>query len=129
MKSIFFFVLMAFLIQLPVLANNSNSNLEAENPVQLISHISQYARVQGKVHNIETPNKTNIVLLNFGNSFDTCFSAKIYDNTLPFFVMAGIDDPAEFFKEKNVQVEGIIRISNGKPELIIESPNQIKIVN
>lgn len=129
MRKIFLLTLTALLIQIPAFANDSSSNLEANNPVQLISHISQYARVQGKIHNTDASDKTNVILLNFGDSFNTCFSAKIYDNAIPFFVMAGIDNPAEFFKEKNVEVEGIIRISNGKPELIIESPNQIKIVN
>lgn len=129
MRKVFLLSIIAFLTQAPVFASDSGYNIEAANPVQLISHVSQYARVHGQIKNIDVSDKSNVILLNFGDSFSTCFSAKIYDNAIPFFVMAGIDNPAEFFNNKNVEVEGIIRISNGKPELILESPNQIKILN
>jgi len=53
----------------------------------------------------------------------------IYDENLSSFIAAGINDPCEYFKNKTVTIEGIVRISNGKPEMIINSPDQIKIVN
>lgn len=128
MKKILFILTALLIAQISAFASSSTS-LEASNPVQLISHISQYSRIQGTVDNIDVTDKTNVILLNFGNSYNTCFSAKIYDDAVPFFVMAGIDQPAEFYKNKKVELEGVIRVSNGKPEMVIDSPSQIKIVN
>ena len=104
-------------------------NIEAGNPVQLICHASQHVRVVGTISNINIYDKSQVIYLNFGKSFNTSLSAVIYNETIPSFINAGIDEPTEYYKNKKVAIEGIIRISNGKPELIINSPNQIKILN
>ncbi|EKE04501.1 MAG: hypothetical protein ACD_20C00057G0014 [uncultured bacterium] len=121
-------ILALLIVQSPVFAAN-NLALEAENLVQLICNISQYTRIQGTISNVETSEKYKVISLNFGQNFNTSLSAIIYNDIIPAFVSAGIDDPAEYFKNKTVMLEGIIRISNGKPEIIIDSPSQIKIID
>ncbi|MCK7470085.1 MAG: hypothetical protein MZU95_04205 [Desulfomicrobium escambiense] len=107
----------------------SNLDLEAGNIAQLMTNISQYARIQGKISNVEVSDKFNVTCLNFGDNYNTSLSAFIYKDSLIAFAMAGIDEPAEFFKDKNVIIEGIIRVNNGKPEVILDSPSQIKVLN
>jgi DNA/RNA endonuclease YhcR with UshA esterase domain len=125
---IYLSVIFALLIQLPGFSFN-NLDLQAENLVQLISHTSQYVRVTGTISSIDISEKSKIIFINFGKNYNTSFSAMIHDEDMSSFIAAGIDDPSEYFKNKTVSVEGIVRISNGKPEMIINSPDQIKIVN
>lgn len=128
MKRLFLASFLALLIQIPTTAIN-NPDLEAGNPVQLISHSSQYARITGTVSNVDVSERSKVIFLNFGKNYNTSFSAMIYDNSVPSFVMAGINEPDKYFKNKTVAMEGIIRISNGKPEMVIDSPDQIKIID
>ncbi|MFH0702194.1 MAG: hypothetical protein V2B14_01475 [bacterium] len=123
----FLFILILLLISNPVFAAG-NLNLKAENPVQLISHASQYAIIKGTISNIDIVDKSRSIFLNFGENFNTSFSAIIYGDAVSSFIMAGINEPAEYFKDKTVVLKGIIRISDGKPEIVINSPNQIKII-
>jgi len=128
MEKLFLGVILAALAQFSAFAS-SNLDLEANNFVQLVSHSSQYARITGTVFNIDVSEKSKIIFLNFGRNYNTSFSAMIYDNVIPVFAMAGIDDPVQYYKNKKVSLEGIIRISNGKPEMVIDSPDQIKVLN
>ncbi len=120
-------LLALLLIQLPAFSSN-NLDLEAGNPAQLLYHTSQYARVKGTVVNTDITDRSKVIFLNFGKSYNTCLSAVIYDENIPSFISAGINEPSEFYKNKTVSMEGIIRISNGKPEIIIDSPSQIKVI-
>ena len=104
------------------------TTINADNFVQLISHTSQYTRIKGKIHNSEVIDKSNVTFLNFGKNFNTSLSVLIYNTDIPAFIDVGIDEPDKYFKNKKVIIEGIVRISNGKPEVIINSPNQIKII-
>ena len=107
---------------------STSTAINADNFIQLISHTSQYARIEGKIHNSEVIGKSNVTFLNFGKNFNTSLSVLIYNTDIPAFIDAGIDEPDKYFKNKKVIIEGIVRISNGKPEVIINSPNQIKII-
>lgn len=104
-------------------------DLEAENIAQIICHTSQYTRVVGTISDIEISDRYKVISLNFGKNYNTSLSAIIYNDAIPAFINAGIEDPAVYYKDKTVLLEGIVRISSGKPEIIIESPSQIKIVN
>lgn len=121
-------VVLALIIQLPGFSLN-NQDLQAENLIQLISHTSQYVRVTGIISSIDLSEKSKVIFINFGKNYNTSFSAMIYDENFSSFVSAGIDDPCQYFKNKKVSIEGVVRISNGKPEIIIDSPGQIKIIN
>ncbi|OGI23088.1 MAG: hypothetical protein A2287_01290 [Candidatus Melainabacteria bacterium RIFOXYA12_FULL_32_12] len=124
----FCLILALLLVHTPVFGAN-NLSLEAENLVQLICNISQYSRVTGTISSIDISEKYRVISLNFGKNFNTSLSAVIYNDVIPSFILAGIEDPAEYFKNKTVLLEGIIRVSNGKPEIIIDSPSQIKIID
>lgn len=107
----------------------NNLSIKAENLVDVISHASQYARIEGKISNCEITEKSKVIFLNFGRNFNTSLSAVIYNTDIPSFIEAGINEPDKYFKNKNVVVEGIVRISDGKPEVVINTPSQIKVVN
>lgn len=127
-SSIILTILMALCLQSSAISI-SNTVIKADNFVQLISSTSQYARIEGKIRECEITDNSKVIFLNFGKNFNTSLSALIYNIDMPAFIDAGIGEPDKYFKDKNVVVEGIIRISNGKPEVVINSPEQIKIID
>lgn len=117
-----------FLPSASLLGVTSIASINANNFVQIISNTSQYVRIEGKIRNSEITDNSKVIFLNFGNNFNTSLSAVIYNMDIPAFIDAGINEPEKYFKNKKVVVEGIIRICNGKPEIIVNSPDQIKII-
>ncbi len=120
--------ILALLIQTPMFGAVNNTIINANNFVKLISNTSQYVRIQGKIYNSEITDKSKVIFLNFGKNFNTSLSAVIYDINVPSFIDAGINEPGKYFNNKKVVIEGVIRISDGKPEILISSPNQIKVI-
>lgn len=104
-----------------------NLEIPAENTVKILSEASQYARISGKIVSTDKDNKSKVIFLNFGSNYETSLTALIYQDAFHSFETQGIFEPAEYFKSKDVIIEGIIRVSNGKPEIIIENPAQIKL--
>ncbi len=113
---------------LPLTAVGSITSISANNFIRIISHASQYVRVEGEIRDSQVTGNSKVIFLNFGKNFNTSLSAIIYNPDISAFIDAGIDEPDSYFKNKKVVVEGIVRICNGKPEIIINSPNQIKII-
>jgi len=117
-----------FLFQKPLSEAMTIKGISADNFIKLISSTSQYVRIEGKILNAEITDNSKVIFLNFGSNFNTSLSALIYNVDIPAFIDAGIDQPDKYFNDKKVIIEGIIRISGGKPEVVINSPNQIKII-
>ncbi|MCX6815749.1 MAG: hypothetical protein NT120_02770 [Candidatus Aenigmarchaeota archaeon] len=86
------------------------------------SYLGDYKTVQGVVIDVFVSN-TNTVFLNFGRPYpDHCFTAVIFAS-----------DKSKFgnvysYKGKTVQVSGSVESYQGKSEIVLENPSQIKIV-
>lgn len=121
---------LSMLLNLPVLAflNHEKLNLNAENLVQIVNSMSKHVKITGTVCSSKITDNSKVIFLNFGNNFNTSLSAVIYDFDFHSFIDAGIQEPEIYFKNKKVVLDGIIRINNGKPEIVINSPKQIKIL-
>lgn len=118
---------MIFVIQVAGAMANTVSEFKAGNYVDLISNVSNYAVVTGVVSNSKVNNKE--IYLNFGKNFNTSFSVIIDKDTLADFSASGINDPVSFYKNKNLAIEGVISLCNGKPQVVIKHPSQIKVIN
>jgi hypothetical protein len=69
-------------------------------------------------------NEKKVTYINFGNPYpDNTFTAVIFEKDLPNFKY----NPAEYLKDKNVCITGIVKIYRGKPEIIITDEEQLKI--
>ena len=84
-------------------------------------HVGEYACVIGKVDNIYTSSKGNN-FLNFCPNYKTCpFSAIIFSSdTHKFSNIKG-------YEGKTVDITGLIKTYQGRAEIIINDPTQIKI--
>ena len=66
------------------------------------------------------------VFLNFGPDYTTDFTAFIPRNDLWYFQKEGIDDPADYYRGKTVEVTGTIHEKNG-PSITVGHPGQIYV--
>jgi hypothetical protein len=56
------------------------------------------------------------------------FAVFIPNIALALFKKAGIEDPGEYYKGKSIVATGNVEMSQGRPQLRVESPTQIKVV-
>ena len=62
--------------------------------------------------------------INFGNPYPkTTFTVVIFEGDLPNFK----NTPSVYLKDKNVCITGKVKIYKGKPEMIINKEEQIKV--
>ncbi|RME14661.1 MAG: hypothetical protein D6799_06860 [Bacteroidetes bacterium] len=89
------------------------------------AHIGKHAIVQGKVVSTYRSAKGNI-FLNFEQPYpNQCFTAVIFSNALQNF---GGHFNEKQFAGKIVQVSGFIKQYKGKPEIIVNYPEQLSIL-
>jgi DNA/RNA endonuclease YhcR with UshA esterase domain len=56
------------------------------------------------------------------------FTIFIPRDALPAFRKANIDDPAEYYKGKTIQVTGTVSLYRGQVEIKVDDPAQIKVI-
>lgn len=100
----------------------SNSEEIIIKDTEAKNYVGENVTVTGKIAAVVKRPKVNY--LNFGKNYpNQTFTAVIFP-----------DDADEFgdlneFKGKEVEVSGVISLYNGKPQIILKSKNQIKIID
>ena len=91
-------------------------------PAEAAQHVGKEVIVQGKVEQIVTTiNLTTHV--NFGGRYpDQLFTGKIFKAQQGLF--AGV----KAFEGKLAQVQGVVRVYRGKPEIGLDEPSQLRLV-
>ncbi|MEZ5944265.1 MAG: hypothetical protein R3C18_22980 [Planctomycetaceae bacterium] len=56
------------------------------------------------------------------------FTVVIFSKALKKFAERDIENPAEFYANKNLRVTGEIGLRQGSPQMIVEYPGQIEVV-
>jgi DNA/RNA endonuclease YhcR with UshA esterase domain len=85
-------------------------------------YAGQTATVAGQV--VDTYNSGKVVFLNFDADFRNTFKVAIFPDAWPLFPAA----PEDYYKDKTVQVTGEIKMYQNAPEIVVDHPDQIKIV-
>jgi micrococcal nuclease len=66
---------------------------------------------------------TNTVFLNLHDPYQGYFYAVIFASDLKSFPFK----PEEFYRGKEVRINGLIKLYQGSPEIIVEDPSQIEV--
>ena len=90
---------------------------------QAAKHVGEFATVEGTV--VETRNTGKACFLNFHPDWQHSFTAVIFASRFDRFP----SKPEEHYRGRKVRVTGYIKEYEGKPEIILESPKQIEMVN
>lgn len=85
------------------------------------NYYGQIATVEGEV--VNTYNSGKACFLNFHKNWRQYFTVVIFSSDFHNFPSA----PEVYYKNKKVEVTGLIKEYKGKPEIIVKSPSQIKI--
>ncbi len=70
-------------------------------------------------------NSGKACFLNFHRNFTRYMSLTIFENALKRFPF----QPQKYYLNKTVRVKGKIKTYEGRPEIVVESPKQIEVVN
>jgi hypothetical protein len=87
-------------------------------------HIGDTVTISDKIYSTKLIENTNMVLLDMGGS---------HPDQLLTIVIKGEDrskfdnKPEEYYKGRNVRVTGILIDYKGKPEIIVSSPQNLKV--
>jgi micrococcal nuclease len=85
-------------------------------------YYNQYVIVEGTI--VKTYNSGIVCFLNFHTNYDY-FTAVIFASAFPEFAV-----PPEFlYSGKTVHIIGIILEYKGSPEIIVKTPDQIRILD
>jgi len=80
--------------------------------------------VEGKVVDTHRDLKSNTVFLNFEKAYpNQCFTGVIFSSHLYKFVQ----NPEDYYLGKIIRIMGEVKDYRGRPEIILETPNQIEI--
>lgn len=85
-------------------------------------YYGQEKTVEGTI--VATRNTGKACFLNFSEDWKTDFTAVIFASDLGKFPA----NPETYYKGKKVKVTGNVQEYQGKPEIIVKRPGQIKIV-
>jgi len=85
-------------------------------------YYGQVVTIEGRV--VATYNSGKVVFLNFHQDYSTSFKAVIFPAAWDKFP----EPPAELFLDKLVRVTGLVKEYEGAPEIIVEEPAQIEII-
>ena len=106
----------------PRLCINWDSNLPVISWSDADDYYNQYVIVEGTI--VDTYNSGIVCFLNFHPDYQY-FTAVIFACDIPGF--AG--PPDTYYLGKKVQIIGIIKQYRGSPEIIVKTPDQIKIIS
>jgi micrococcal nuclease len=99
-----------------------DTNLPVITWAEADNYYNQYVIIEGTI--VDTYNSGIVCFLNFHTDYQYC-TAVIFACDLPGF--AG--PPDIYYLGRKVQVIGIIKQYRGSPEIIVKTPEQIKILN
>ncbi|MFB0535794.1 MAG: OB-fold nucleic acid binding domain-containing protein [Anaerolineae bacterium] len=85
-------------------------------------YYGQIVTVEGTV--VGTYNSGKVVFLNFDKDYENTFKVVIFPDDWPKFP----EPPEELFLGKKVRVKGLVKEYQGAPEIIVEEPEQIEVV-
>lgn len=85
-------------------------------------HLGEFGSVEGVV--VRTHRTEKACFLNFHSDWQKTFSAVIFASRFDAFP----PDPQDLYRGKKVRLTGLIKDYKGRPEMILDSPDQIEIL-
>lgn len=87
------------------------------------NHYGKYKTVEGTI--VSGKCLPKVCFLNFDKDYKTTLTAVIFAADLPKFP----PNPDRYYRNKQVQIVGVIKEYKGKPEIILKGQDQIAIIN
>lgn len=127
MKIIFKFTTLVLFFSLIVNGLAWGIELTAEDINTIRNYEGEYISVVGTVMSTHTAKSGKVRFLNLGPNYKTAFTAVIFTSDLNKFTST-IGEPTVYYMNKKVKIQGRIKMYKGKPEIILNTPEQITII-
>lgn len=104
--------------------------LDALDTATLLAHAGEIRIVEGVIVGTYYAEESGgrPTFLDFHDPYEGYFTALIWGEDRDKFIQAFPPNPETYFKNKKVQIEGLIETYKGVPEIILNDPSQIWIV-
>lgn len=102
-------------------------DLAAENVDGLLKRNGEFTTVVGRIVGTHVAASGKVRFFNFSSDYKKGFTLVIFTGDLPAFTSA-VGEPTKFYLMKKVRVQGRVKIYDGKPEIILQSPEQIEVL-
>jgi len=89
---------------------------------QAAKHVDEFVTVEGRI--VRTHNSGKACFLNFHPNWRQTFSAVIFASSFGDFP----PKPEEHYRGKRVRLKGVVVEYQGRPEMILDGPDQIEIL-
>jgi len=108
--------------------SNQNTNSLVLSPLEAKNYYNTYGTVQFTVMSSHDSGKA--IFFNSETNYQSSnnFTVVIFYSSKNTFIKAGIENPAQYYLHKTIQVRGKIQKYQGKPEIIVSSPTSISIL-
>ena len=110
--------------------NEEEQVLDALDTETLLDHAGEVRTVEGIVVRTYYAEKSKgkPTFLDFHDPYEGYFKALIWDDNRDKFIEAFPPNPETYFEDKKVRIKGLIETYKGEPEIILNDPSQIWIV-
>ncbi|MBM4035529.1 MAG: hypothetical protein FJ291_27625 [Planctomycetes bacterium] len=85
-------------------------------------HYDEFVTIEGTI--VRTHNSGKACFLSFHPNWRQTFGAVIFARSFPAFP----PKPEDFYRGKKVRLKGLIVQYEGRPEMILDSPDQIEVL-
>ena len=102
--------------------------LDASNVPRLIVETGNNVIVKGKVESTHLRTSGQVFILNLGPDYRSCFKIKVFSNDFAKW-SGGPDKLKRMYEGKRIGVDGKITIYEDSPEIKVNVPSQIRVLD
>jgi len=120
-------VLSMLAVPLPAEGGDEPKRIDAEDAA---AHAGEHVIVTMTVNASRLLRDRDIGFLNSKKDYmdDENFTVVMYEKVLNKFAEQDIDDPCKHYRGKKIEVSGGIELRRGKPQIVLKSPTDIKLI-
>lgn len=104
------------------------SEIKATDLEAIKAKEGEFVTVTGTVVGTFKSKSGKAIFFNFGPDHKTCFTAVIFSGNIEKFKGKNGEDPVDYYLNKNVKLDGRIKVHENRPEIILDDPKQLTIV-
>ncbi|MCD6310688.1 MAG: hypothetical protein J7M18_08220, partial [Candidatus Eremiobacteraeota bacterium] len=102
-------------------------HLFGDHPEMIAQFEGKKVKVEGIIVDTHIAKSGKVRFLNFSRDWRKAFTVVIFTTNLEEFTDK-VGEPARYYLGKRVIVTGKVKIYKGRPEIIVKSPEQIKVM-
>jgi DNA/RNA endonuclease YhcR with UshA esterase domain len=120
----------ALLIVMLFAAVRADENVKPLSPEEAAKKVNEKCTVQMEVKTVGMAKSGKVVFLNSESDFRSPknFTIMLGEQALEKLKKANIDDAGAHYKGKTVRVTGTVKLYQDKPEIVVNDPEEVVIV-